>query len=38
MYVNDLEEEFRLNGLDGVDIVSLKLSQLLYADDVSLFS
>ena len=25
MYVNDLEEQFQLNGLDGVDIRSLKL-------------
>ena len=32
MYVNDLEEEFRLNGLDVVDIGSLKLLLLLYAD------
>ena len=38
MYVNDLEEEFRLNGLDGIDIGSLKLLLLLYADDITLFS
>ena len=38
MYVNDLEDEFRLNGLNGVDIGSLKLLLLLYADDITLFS
>ena len=38
MYVNDLEEEFRLNGLDGVDIGYLKLLLLLYANDITLFS
>lgn len=38
MYVNDLEEELRLNGLDGIDIGTLKLFLLLYADDITLFA
>ena len=34
MYFNDLEEELRLKGGDGIDIGMLKLVLLLYADDI----
>ena len=38
MYLNDLEEEFRLKGSDGIDIGMLKIFLLLYADDIILFA
>ena len=38
MYLNDIEEDFYLNGLSGIDIGSLKLFLLLYADDMTIFS
>ena len=37
-YLNDLENEFAQNGLEGVDIGILKLFLLLYADDIVTFS
>ena len=36
MYLNDLEEEFRLKSSDGIDIGMLKIFLLLYADDIIL--
>lgn len=38
MYLNDLEETLGLNGVDGIDIGTLKLCILLYADDIVLFA
>ena len=38
MYLNDLEEEFRLKGSDGIDIGMLNIFLLLYADDIILFA
>ena len=38
MYLNDIEDEFFLHGLEGVDIGSLKLFLLLYADDMTIFA
>ena len=38
MYLNDIEDEFILHGLEGVDIGSLKLFLLLYADDMTIFA
>ena len=38
MYLNDLVEEFRLKGSDGIDIGMLKIFLLLYADDIILFA
>ena len=38
MYLNDIEEEFYLNGYKGIDIGSIKLFLLLYADDMTIFS
>ena len=38
MYLNDIEEEFYLNGLKGIDIGTNKLFLLLYADDMTIFS
>ena len=38
MYLNDIEKEFYLNGFKGIDIGSIKLFLLLYADDMTMFS
>ena len=38
MYLNDIEDEFYLNGIEGVDIHHIKLFLLLYADDFKIFS
>ena len=38
MYLNDVENEFYLNGIEGIDIHHIKLFLLLYADDITLFS
>ena len=38
MYLNDIEEELYLNGLKGIDIGTIKLFLLLYADDMTIFS
>ena len=38
MHLDDIEDEFCLNGLEGVDIGSVKLFLLLYADDMTIFS
>ena len=38
MYLNDIEDEFFLHGLEGVDIGVLKLFLLLYADDMTIFA
>ena len=37
-YLNDLEEEFRFKGNDGIDIGMLKIFLLLHADDIILFA
>ena len=37
MYVNDLEQELENNGANGIDIGTVKLLLLLYADDIVLF-
>ena len=38
MYLNDLEDEFYLKGMDGIDIGMLKIFLLLYADDIIIFA
>ena len=39
MYLNDIEDEFYLNGIEGIDLHHIKLFLLLYADDnITLFS
>ena len=38
MFLNDIEEQFILKSLDGVDIGIIKLFVLLYADDMVIFS
>ena len=38
MFINDLEEEFVLNGIDSIDIGLIKLFILLYADDIVIFA
>ena len=37
MYLNGIEEEFYLNGLDGIAIGSIKSFVLLYGDDMTIF-
>ena len=34
--LNDVEDEFYLNGIEGIDIHHIKLFLLLYADDITL--
>ena len=38
MFLNDLEEEFIINGIDGIDIGLIRLFILLYADDIVICS
>ncbi len=38
MYLNDLEQEYIVKGNSGVNIDSLKLFLLLYADDIVIFA
>ena len=38
MCLNDLEEEFLINVIDGIDIGLIKLFLLLYADDIVISS
>lgn len=38
LYLNDIEEQFIINGIDGLDIGMLKMFLLLYADDIVIFS
>ena len=38
MYLNDIEDEFYLHGIEGINIYQIKLFLLLYADDITLFS
>ena len=38
MCLNDLEEEFLINAIDGIDIGLIKLFLLLYADDIVISS
>ena len=38
MYLNDIEDKFYLNGVEGIDVGSIKLFLLLYADDMTIFS
>ena len=38
MFLNDLEEDFLIHGIEGIDIGLIKLFILLYADDIVIFS
>ena len=38
LYLNDIEEQFINSGLDGIDVNMLKMSMLLYADDIVIFA
>ena len=38
MYVNDIEAEFYLHDIDGIEVDAIKLFLLLYADDITIFS
>ena len=38
MYLNDIEDEFYLKGSEGIDVGSIKLFLLLYADDMTIFA
>ena len=37
MYLNDIEDEFREKGAEGLDIGLMKMFLLLYADDIIIF-
>ena len=38
MYLNDIENDFYLHGIEGINIYQIKVFLLLYADDITLFS
>ena len=38
LFLNDIEEQFILSGLDGIDLNMFKMFMLLYADDIVIFS
>ena len=38
MYLNDIEKYFLKNNYDGINLDTLKLFIMLYADDIVLFS
>ena len=38
MYLNDMDDEFYLNGIEWIDIHHIKVFLHLYADDITLFS
>ena len=38
MYLNDFEDEFYLQGSEGIDVGSIKLFLLLHADDMTIFA
>ncbi len=38
MYLNDLEQEYILKGKSGVNVDTLKLFLLMYADDIVIFA
>ena len=38
LFLNDIEETFILNGLEGLDIDMFKLFMLLYEDDIVIFA
>ena len=37
MYINDIEDEFYLHGMDGIEVDAIKLFLLLYADGINIF-
>ena len=38
MYINDIEDEFYLHGIDVIEVDAIQLFLLLYADDIIIFS
>ena len=38
LYLNNIEDKFYLNGIEGIDLHHIKLVLLLYADDITVFS
>ena len=38
MFLNDMEDEFIHNGLQGIDVNMFKMFLILYADDIVIFS
>ena len=38
MFLNDFEDEFITNSIEGIDIGLIKVFILLYADDIVIFS
>ena len=37
MFLNDIEDSFIAQGADGIDVDSIKLFLMLYADDIVIF-
>ena len=37
LYINDIEDEFYLHGMDGIEVDAIKLFLLLYADGINIF-
>ena len=37
LFLNDIEEQFCLSGIEGLDLNMLKIFMLLYADDIAIF-
>ena len=38
MYINDIEDEFYLHGINGIEIDTIKVFLLLYADNITIFA
>ena len=38
MYINDMEDEFYLHGINGIEIDTIKVFLLLYADNITTFA
>ena len=38
IYINDIEDEFYLHGINGIEIDTIKVFLLLYADDITIFA
>ena len=38
LFLNDIEEQFIMSGIEGLDVNLFKVLMLLYADDIVIFS
>ena len=37
LFLNDIEEQFVMSGIEGIDLNMIKIFMLLYADDIVVF-